>query len=222
MRTRWSQDEIAIEILRRYAVNEPLSYGEVQKCDLRLLRAATRYFGSWQAAIEYAGLDYEAIRRYRVWTPERIVEQLLAYHQKGESLSWRHVSTRLNPALAAAAIRINRFGSWDAALRAAGLDSDEIRRHRRWESPALLAELKRMQAAGESLRVSDVAERAPSLVAAVRRRFGGWYDAVQAAGLDEWEARLGTDGRYDRDEARGQVSWSALNHSAIDHTEPWK
>src|SRR6266550_4668180 len=113
MGTRWSKDEIGLEILRLYAARQPLSYGEVEKNHLRLLRAATRYFGSWKAAIEFAGLDYDQIRRYRVWTPDRIVEEIQKYHREGHDLSWRHVSTSLNPALAAAAIRKHRFGSWD-------------------------------------------------------------------------------------------------------------
>jgi hypothetical protein len=36
-----------------------------------------------------------------------------------------------------------------------------------------------------------VAEENPALVAAARRRFEGWYEAVQAAGFDEDEARQG-------------------------------
>src|SRR5688572_17916661 len=103
--TRWSKDEIALEILRLYAARQPLSYGEVQKNHLRLLRAAARYFGSWKNAIEYAGLDYEQIRKYQVWTRERIVEQIQKYHTEGRDLSWRHVALELDPPLAAAAVR---------------------------------------------------------------------------------------------------------------------
>src|SRR5687767_9236609 len=162
----WSKDEIGLEILRSYAVGEPLSYGEVQKNNLRLLRAATRYFGSWKNAIEYAGLDYEQIRRYKVWTGERIVEQIRKYHREGRDLSWRHVSTELDPPLAAAAIRTNRFGTWEKALEAAGLDYEEIRRHRSWDAGLVRDEIRLRQASGESLRVSDVAEECPALVAA--------------------------------------------------------
>lgn len=214
MLSRWSKDEIALEILRLYAASEPLSYGEVQKHNLRLLRAATRYFGSWQLAIEFAGLDYEEIRRYRAWTRERIVEKILEYHCRGEDLSWRHVSTELDPPLAAAAVRSSRFGSWQKALEAAGLDYDAIRRHRRWDSEAVLSELRRLQQAGESLRVSDAAEYGPALVAAARRHFGGWYEAICAAGIDELEARLGNDPDLDPELARGEVSWADMQDQA--------
>jgi len=208
MGIRWSKDQIALEILGLHALQQPLSYGEVEKNHLRLLRAATRYFGSWKNAIEYAGLDYDQIRRYQVWTRDRIVEQIQKYHHEGHDLSWRHVSTSLDPAMAAAAIRAHRFGSWEKALEAAGLDYAEIRRHRAWDAERVLQELRHRHAAEESLRVSDVSEEAPALVAAARRHFDGWYDAVIAAGLDEWEARRGLGDEYDEELARGEVSWA--------------
>lgn len=208
--TRWSKDEIALEILRMYATQQPLSYGEVQKTNLRLLRAANRYFGSWKVAIEYAGLDYDKIRRYKVWTRDRIIEQIQAYHRAGKDLSWRHVSTELDPPLAAAAIRPNRFGSWQYALAEAGLDYEEIRRHKAWADEEILEELRRRSTAGESLRVSDASLECPALVAAARRRFNGWYEAITSAGLDEWDARRGLGDEWDDETARGETSWSEL------------
>lgn len=214
MSTTWDKDTIASEINRMHAASEPLSYGAVQKSQLRLLRAATRHFGSWRTAVEFAGLTYEEIRRYRVWTRERIIERIQEHHRAGADLSWRHVSTVLDPPLAAAAIRPNRFESWQAALEAAGLDYDEIRRHRTWDEEAVQAEIKRRHASGESLRVSDVAQVDAALVAAARRHFRTWYDAVTVAGIDEMEARRGLSTEYDDDMIRGEVSWSAQRAAA--------
>ena len=110
-----------MEILRLYAAKEELNYGSVQQNHLKLLRAATRYFGSWKDAIEFAGLNYDEIRRYRVWSEDKILAKIRKYHTEGKDLSWRHVSTQLDPPLAAAAIRSSRFGSWQKALEEAGL-----------------------------------------------------------------------------------------------------
>ena len=93
MAHRWSKDEIALEILRLYEAGEELNYGSVQAKHLKLLRAATRYFGSWQSAIEFASLNYDDIRRYRVWSEDKIIERIRKYHREGKDLSWRHVST---------------------------------------------------------------------------------------------------------------------------------
>jgi hypothetical protein len=191
---RWSKDEIAMEILRLFAAGEELNYGSVQQNHLKLLRAATRYFGSWKDAIEFAGLNYDDIRRYRVWSEEKILAKIRKYHKEDQDLSWRHVSTVLDPPLAAAAIRSNRFGSWQKALEEAGLDYETIRKHRHWDDDLVINEMKALAERGESLRVSDVTETNPALVAAARRRFEGWYDAVEAAGFDEDDARRGLEG----------------------------
>jgi hypothetical protein len=190
---RWSKDEIAMEILRLFSAGEELNYGSVQQKHLKLLRAATRYFGSWKDAIEFAGLSYDEIRRYRVWSEDKILSKIQKYHKEDKDLSWRHVSTVLDPPLAAAAIRSSRFGSWQKALEEAGLDYDAIRKHRAWDDETVLTELRGLAENGQSLRVSDVTETHPALVAAARRRFEGWYDAVEAAGFDEDEARRGLE-----------------------------
>jgi hypothetical protein len=210
MQNRWDKDQIALEILRRYSSGQPVSYGEVQKSELRLLRAGARYFGSWKKAVEYAGLDYDEIRRYRVWTAERIVEKIQQYHREGKDLSWRFVSTELDPPLAAAAIRGNRFGTWQAALQAAGLEYDEIRRHRAWDADTVVMELRRLHDHGASLRVTDAEQGSAALVAAARRRFEGWYEAVNAAGLDRMQARDPLlDAEDDEEEVQTETSWAA-------------
>lgn len=213
MNARWSKDAIALEILHRYASNQPLNYGEMHRANLSLLRAAVRYFGSWKGAIEYAGLDYGKVRRYRIWTQERIVEQVCKYHREEQDLSWRHVSTKLDPPLAAAAVR--GFGGWRQTLEAAGLDYGAIRRHRIWDAERVIEELRDRHAEGGSLRVSEAIVDDPALVSAARRHFEGWYEAVRAAGIDELEARLGVDGEYDEETARGEVSWVELQAGRV-------
>ena len=195
MTPRWNKDKIADEIRKLQADGIHLNYGAVQNNNLRLLRAATRYFGSWKEAVEHAGLTYDDVRRYRVWSKDAIVAQIKKHQANSADLSWRHVSTTLDPPLAAAAIRAQRFGSWEKALGAAGIDYDDVRRHRSWTQGAVLEELQQLHKAGKSLRVSDVAKTQPALVAAARRRFESWYDAVDEAGVDVNEARKGKPGR---------------------------
>jgi len=195
MTPRWNKETIASEIRAMKDAGAELNYGAVQDHNLRLLRAATRYFGSWKAAVEFAGLKYADIRRYRVWSKKTILDEIKRYHDQGADLSWRHVSTTLDPPLAAAAIRTQRFGSWANALQAAGIAYDEVRRHRSWTPELVLKELKQLYQAGESLRVSDVAKTRPALVAAARRRFESWYDAVDEAGIDVNQIRKRKAGR---------------------------
>lgn len=181
---RWSKDEIAMEIRSLYLDGKELNYTSVERNHLALLRAACRYFGSWKDAIEYAGLDYDRIRKYKAWTNEKILARIQELHRKEVDLSWRNVSTNVDPALAAAAVRPQRFGSWRAALEAAGLNYDEIRRYREWDESQVVNELLGLHEAGEPLNSRDVQETTPPLFHAARRRFEHWDNALEAAGLD--------------------------------------
>ena len=62
---KWTPERIVAEIKRRQARREGLAYADVKRNNQYLLRAARdpRNFGSWQRAVEAAGLDYRAVCR---------------------------------------------------------------------------------------------------------------------------------------------------------------
>lgn len=178
-----------MEIRSLFIDGEELNYAAVEKNHTALMRAAYRYFGSWKAAIEFAGLDYDQIRKYKAWTKAKIIARIQELNRKEVDLSWRNVSTAIDPALAAAAIRTNRFGSWRAALEAAGLDYETIRRYRQWDETAVIRELSEMNAAGEPLSSRDAQANTSPLFHAARRRFRRWDQALEAAGLEAAKIR---------------------------------
>ncbi len=181
---KWSKDNIGEEIRRLQKDGEDMNYASIAQNQVALLRAATRYFGSWRAAVDYSGLDYEEIRRYKTWSKERIVERIKQLHADGEDLSWRHVSTQIDPQLAAAATKKKHFGSWRGAIVAAGLDYKGIRRYREWDEETILNELKELHAKGVDLNAKSVEDYDITLITAARRRFESWDRALTAAGLD--------------------------------------
>lgn len=181
---KWSKDTIAGEIQRLYQTGANLNYAGVAAEEVALLRAATRYFGSWRTAIEYAGLNYDDIRRYKTWTQDRILERILELNAAGEDLSWRHVSIAVDPQLAAAATKHNHFGSWRAAVTAAGLDYSQIRRYREWDAKMIEQRLRDLYAQGIDLNARHMEEYDITLITAARRRFDSWDAALTAAGLD--------------------------------------
>lgn len=181
---KWNRNTIAEEIVYRHEAGLDLSYSGMSKDNLPLLRAATRYFGTWQAAIEFAGLDYEDIRKYKVWTNERIVERIRELHGQGKDLSWRYISLTLDPSLAAAATKKSHFGSWRAALEEAGLDYDQIRRYRDWSNEEVLRRVRDLYAQGKRLNAKSMEQEDITLITAARRRFPSWDRALSAAGLD--------------------------------------
>lgn len=181
---KWSKQSIAAEIVRMQKSGENLNYANIAQQHVALLRAATRYFGSWRAAVEFAGLDYEAIRKYKTWTKERIIERIRQLHAAGCDLSWRHVSTNVDPQLAAAATKRKHFGSWRNAIEAAGLKYSDIRRYREWDEQAVINRLRELHAQGKDLNAKSVEEMDITLITAARRRFDSWDRALTAAGLD--------------------------------------
>ena len=55
---------------------EDLNYANIAQNEVALLRAATRYFGSWRAAVDFSGLSYENVRKYKTWSRERILDRI--------------------------------------------------------------------------------------------------------------------------------------------------
>lgn len=181
---KWSRESIGIEIRRKFEIGENLNYAHVAQEEVALLRAATRYFGSWREAIEYSGLNYDDIRRYKTWNRDRILERIRELHDKGEDLSWRHVSTQIDPQLAAAATKRKHFGSWRSAVSAAGLDYGQIRRYREWDEETIKHKLLELYDEGIDLNAKHMEEYDITLITAARRRFDSWDKALTAAGLD--------------------------------------
>ncbi len=144
---RWSQDLILERICELQAQGSDLTPSEVGARGGRgaaLVSAAERYFGNWAAAVRAAGIDYEQVResgrrrrraRISKWSPAKIIAEIERLHQAGEDLSWAVMERKYHP-LCAAAVKKCYFGSWGAALAAAGVDYEQVkataRRARRW------------------------------------------------------------------------------------------
>ncbi len=131
-----------------------------------------------------AGVDYDTVRKYQRWDQDRIVRRIRELHEAGCDLSWRVVSSEVDPPLAFAAIRPKGFGSWRAAIAAARLNYGEVARYRYWDKERVLREIQDMHRDGKPLSVSDVERNNAPLLWAARRHFLSWGDALTEAGID--------------------------------------
>ena len=181
---KWTKENIASEIQKLAAEGVILNYAGIAEKHVALLRAATRYFGSWRDAVDFAGIKYDGVRKYRTWTREKIVERIQELNAQGVDLSWRHVSTQVDPQLAAASTKSQHFGSWRGAIEAAGLKYSDVRRYRQWDEATIINCLKELHAQGKELNAKSVEELDITLITAARRRFDSWDKALTAAGLD--------------------------------------
>lgn len=119
--TGWTPGKI-IRLIRSIARRKrPLTAQEIEQRHGRITPVARRYFGSWSKAILAAGVDPLSMRREPLWTADRILETILTRALRNESLRRRDIQPR---SLAEAATRT--FGSWIAALSAAGIDPNTI------------------------------------------------------------------------------------------------
>jgi len=165
----WTRDNIVAAILAEHDAGHDLSYTQTTRRVPSLIRAAERIYGSWAAAVTAAGFDYASIRRYQQWSVARIIERIRAWHEQGADLSWRHVSTELDPPLAAAVYHGHRFASWEDALRAADLDPEEIARYRSWTLRQVHIGLTNLHESGVVLTRENLIRENPALLAAAYR-----------------------------------------------------
>ena len=130
-RRRWTRDAIIQEIQDLHAAGESLKTRNMQRLGYGgLVAAAYRdpNLGSWRAAVEAAGLNYEeAAPHHRKWTRLRSVATISQLHQQGKDLSYTGMKQH-HPYLLVAARRADTFGSWRAAVEAAGLDYEQAAR----------------------------------------------------------------------------------------------
>lgn len=186
---RWTSDQVLGEIRAWRDKGEPLYANHVRLNFQELLAASIRYFGSWQKAVEMAGIPYEQVRKYRKWSNETIIQEIRDLHARGVDLSFRAMALSHHNAMVYAAIRPKYFGSWKAALEAAGLESEEIYRYRSWEETDILEEIRRLKSEGADLSSKSMDENSNRLIATARRRFGNWGRALERAGINYDEIR---------------------------------
>lgn len=186
---RWTAEQVLSEIRGWKDRGEPLYANHVRLNFQELLAASIRYFGSWQKAVETAGISYDQVRKYRKWSNETIIQEIRELHSRGVDLSFRAMALSQHNAMVYAAIRPKYFGSWKAALEAAGLESEEIYRYRSWEETDILEEIRRLKVEGADLSSKAMDESSNRLIATARRRFGNWGRALERAGINYDEIR---------------------------------
>jgi hypothetical protein len=82
---------------------------------------------------------------------------------------------------------LKHFGSWRKALAASGINLANVsrRRPKHLDREMMILWLQQRKAAGQSLRWTVVCLENRDHALAIRREFGNWRDAIDAAGVRE-------------------------------------
>jgi len=201
MQISWSKEVIITEIYD-IAYRDSNFFAEVPKLNSKYVRekypklfqAAQRYFGSYGAAVEAAGFDYEKIRKRKMGSQKQVIKEIQGMISK-EPLYPDYVKKK-HPALFIKARRY--FGSWKDAIEATkeylniNLDYEKIKKiHKKWSKENIASEIQRLYEEGKDLSVTSIRKSYPTLLWAAKKsfRFGSWENAVSAAGLDYEEIK---------------------------------
>lgn len=110
----WTQEKLLGRIREAYNRGADLSDNNVNALAPALYGAASAAFGSWQKAVEAAGLDYNLVSRTVRWSRTKILSLISDAVKEG-----RPLSAQAFPPGFAAAVK-DLFGSWEKALEEAG------------------------------------------------------------------------------------------------------
>ncbi|MGE5584030.1 MAG: helix-turn-helix domain-containing protein [Bacillota bacterium] len=122
------------------------------------------------------------------WTREIVLEAVRKRHAGGLPINYQAVVID-DEKLTGAARRL--FGSWNAALAAAGFSPEDVKREARkspglppgsWTEEMVLEGIRQAAREGQDLSAHRMQKWDPSLVAMAQRLFGSWGKALIAAG----------------------------------------
>lgn len=183
----WTKQSVLDEIQALHKNEGQINSAYVQAKHWRLYNAAVKHFGSWGKAITAAGFDYSKIKKKSgktvIWTRERIIARILEIYQAEGRVNYKFVASRWPVVLVSAC---KQFGTYRAAVEAAGLSYDKIRvkNHRLWNKAKIVTKIKQRHQNGLPINSTAVHKEDQGLHVAARRHLGSWSRALRLAGFD--------------------------------------
>lgn len=192
VRPPWTKSEIVAAIQARVAEGASPTVNGLSLNSARF--AINRLFGSFASALRCAGV----LRRAQIpnWSRAKILSEIRERRDAGKPVYCLAILKSHSTLYSAAR---HHYGSWNAALRAAGIDPSEVRQKRPpWEAKTVIAELRR-RAKCNNPAPTISAVNPVSLIRACIAFFGSLEGAARAAGVDAAAiARRGGTGNHRR------------------------
>lgn len=173
---KWSKQKIMqdIKILGNENFSK-LTQTNMKKYNYNLFKSSLYYFGSWKAAIQCSGFDYDIIKKSRnEWNKDKII-----YNIKNMDRKYLSCPTKYNASLYTAANRY--FGSWKSAISAADIPVTKKQ---------LIDAIKLLYAEDKkSLSYSKIKLRDKYLYNLAIKYFKKWSKAIEAAGFNYYDIK---------------------------------
>jgi molybdenum-dependent DNA-binding transcriptional regulator ModE len=182
---RWNRQTVCRELRRLHREHQPLHHAAAENKYPALVLAAYRYFGSYGAAINAAGLKYDRIRIRPMpsWDRKRVLRRLKEL-DSAETGLWKRALRRVEPYLERAARR--NFGSYERAAKIVGIPRDRLKAppYRIWSPKRIATDLLTLYRTDPGLlKPAMLMENNPQLLRACRRQMGSYQLALKAAGI---------------------------------------
>lgn len=203
---RWNKEKVLEEIKKFHEKGESLHSRNTQRKYNALLKAAERYYDSWESAVSIAGFNYEEIKnkgreegsklisqfaqaRYNsedflIEQKEVIVKEIQTLYKKNNKLSYGDI-LKSNSGLIA---RMRKyFGSITIAMNAAGINYNELKKQkaiRKWTTDTIKSEILRIKENGEPLNVGYIIKNHRQLYRSTVIYLESWENALRLIGID--------------------------------------
>jgi hypothetical protein len=140
-----------------------------------------RFKMSWTAYVLSFGVPYLGLKRTSDWSKRKVVDEIRRWKDEGHELNFYAVRRTYGSLLRPAK---KFFGSWDRALRAAGLNPDDHKKWRPtpWTETKAAAWVRQQVRSGRSLCARDVPQDLRNFV---KNHLGmSWTAFVEARGIE--------------------------------------
>jgi hypothetical protein len=174
------RDTIIRRIVQLDMAGNPLVEDDIRSAEELLYLAAIEEFGSWDTAIEYAGVSVRDALLSRELSPERVKHRLRRLCTTGYDLG-ATVNRNRDKSLYLAALK--HFGTWRKALASAGIDLKNVanRKPKHLTRETMLLWIRGRYETGKTLMYRDACLENRDYALAIRREFGSWIRAVREA-----------------------------------------
>ncbi|MBI4088251.1 hypothetical protein HY418_02605 [Candidatus Kaiserbacteria bacterium] len=118
------------------------------------------------------------------WSKEMVVRSIVERHRLGRKISQKYIRTKY-PSLYRAGRRF--YGNWKSVIEATGIDYSEVHERGKeelWTEKKVVKEIRRLHKAREPINSRHISLNYGPLYGAAYSRFGGWAQAIEAAGID--------------------------------------